>query len=112
MSNTIDEKTKLPLGFIIGIVSAIVAVLISIGTFVWYAGRWTSKMEEKVDNITTLLQTSITATKTHEALLEELKTRVNKIETVGSPKLMMMEKDYQELRRQIEIHFATDKKSP
>ncbi len=111
-SNSIDEKTKVPLGLTIGIVSTIVAALIGAGSFVWWAGRWTSKMEEKMDNITTLLQSYNAMAKTHDAALEELKTRMSKIETIGSPQVMLIQKDIAEVRRMIELHMASDKKTP
>ena len=98
----VSERTPIRLGIVIALIAAGATLLIGTITGVWWWGRWSSSMETKVDNIQSLLQTVVANNQTQGAQIEEIKARLKVIETVGSPKAVVLEQRIAELQRQMD----------
>jgi hypothetical protein len=100
MSETkaIGQKTPIQLGFVIAIVITCLSCVGGACTLAWWASTLTADMA--------WVKTSLATIVTRFNDLDGLKSRVQMIETYGSPKLGELDKRVEKIEKDLELHKA------
>lgn len=115
-TNTVSERTKIPLGTLIALFSVIIVLI----TVTWYLGTMLSKIEVKLDTMAAMMTTVSTKNATIEVKQsdherEDLKMwtmidgRLSVIEKSGSEKTRDIEKELNALRNDFRVHEMMSK---
>lgn len=115
-TNTVSERTKIPLGTLIALFSVIIVLI----TVTWYLGTMLSKIEVKLDTMAAMMTTVSSKNaniedkqSSHER--DDLKMwttidgRLSVIEKSGSEKTREIEKELNSLRNDFRVHEMMSK---
>lgn len=106
----ISEKTPIRLGLFIILITTALGLVAGSATGIWWWASWSSRIETKLTSIEAILGTINTDHTRSLEKIEGLDRRVTRLETIGSPPLVQIQKDVTELLRQFDLHRAKEVK--